>query len=183
MVEDEIYTNQIIDNQSTNAYKALIERYENRVFSLCLKIIKQREEAEEVAQDIFLVSFKKITELQDKNKFPNWLMKIAYSRAIGHIRKNQIVKTDINVVLETYFVEEQTPVKQAILKNRAEIIKRAILLLDPVEASLITLYYIQDVSVKDIAEITELSLSNVKVKLHRARISLKTIITSLLKMI
>lgn len=181
MLEDEEYINDIIENHSVMAYKALVERYENRVFTLCYKIIKRREEAEEVAQDIFVLCFKKLNELQDKRKFPNWLMKIAYSKAIDHIRKKQIVKTDIDAINASHFKEEQTPLKKAIFENRKEILKKAINLLEPIEASIITFYYIQDIPVKDIAEITELSLSNVKVKLFRARTSLKKIISSLLK--
>ena len=75
MTEDEVYINEIINSQSIRAYNSLVEKYENRVFSLCFKIIKNREIAEEVAQDVFVVGFKKISELNDKNKFPNWLMK------------------------------------------------------------------------------------------------------------
>ncbi len=181
MIEDKEYINDIIKNQSIIAYKSLVERYENRVFSLCYKIIKRREESEEVAQDIFVLCFKKLSELQDRNKFPNWLMKIAYTKAIDHIRKKQIVKTDISTINEAHFKEEQTPLKSTILENRKEIINRAINLLEPTEASIVALYYIQDISVKDIVEITGLTLSNVKVKLFRARNSLKKIISAMLK--
>jgi len=181
MVEDVEYINEIIENHSLIAYKVLVKRYETRVFTLCFKIIKRREEAEEVAQDIFVLCFKKLNELQDKRKFPNWLMKIAYSKAIDHIRKKHVVKTDIDAINALHFKEEQTPLKKAIIQNRKEIIEKAINLLEPIEASIITLFYIQDIPVKDIAEITQLSLSNVKVKLFRARTSLKKIISSLLK--
>lgn len=181
MIEDKDYIHDIIENQSTNAYKSLVERYENRVFSLCYKIIKRREESEEVAQDIFVLCFKKLNELQDRNKFPNWLMKIAYTKAIDHVRKKKIVKTDISTINESHFKEELTPLKSTIIENRKEIINRAINLLEPTEASIITLYYSQDIPVKDIAEITGLTLSNVKVKLFRARTNLKKRIASILK--
>jgi len=181
MAEDEAYIRDIIDNRSVMAYRALVEKYENRVFTLCYKIVKRREEAEEIAQDIFVICFMKLNELQDKKKFPNWLMKIAYTKAIDHVRKKQMVKTDINAVDESFFKTEQTPLKNTIDSNRKDIVKNAINLLEPTEASVITLYYIQDIQVKDIAEITGLTLSNVKVKLFRARKNLKTIIASQLR--
>ena len=181
MTEDEAYIRDIIDNRSVVAYRALVEKYENRVFTLCYKIVKGREEAEEVAQDTFVLCFKKLTELKELKKFPNWLMKIAYSKAIDHVRKKHIPRTDLDAVDESHIKDEQTPLKNAIVENRKAIINRAINELEPVEASVITLYYIQDIPIKEIAEITGLTLSNVKVKLFRARHNLKVILSTKLK--
>ena len=181
MAEDQAYIRDIIDKHSVVAYKALVEKYETRVFTLCFKIVKRREEAEEVAQDTFVLCFKKLKDLKEWNKFPNWLMKIAYSKAIDHVRKKQILKTDLDMVDKSYIKEEQTPLKHTVIENRKEVLQRAIQQLEPVEASLISLYYIQEVPVKDIAEITGLSLSNVKVKLFRSRKNLKTILKTHLK--
>ena len=108
-------------------------------------------------------------------------MKIAYSKAIDHVRKKRMVKSDIDAVAESYFKTEQTPLKSTIATNRKEVIKKAINRLEPVEASVITLYYIQDVAVKDIADITGLTADHVKVKLFRARKNLKNIMEATLK--
>ena len=114
MTKDEVYIRDIMDRRSAEAYRALVEIYQNKVFTLCLKIVKNREEAEEVAQDVFITCFSKLNELQDKKKFPNWLMKIAYSKAIDHVRKKRMVKSDIDAVAESYFKTEQTPLKSTI---------------------------------------------------------------------
>ena len=181
MIKDEEYINEIIENQSWKSYRALVERYQNRVFTLCYKIIKNREEAEELAQDIFVQGFSKLKDLKDKNKFPNWIMKIAYSRAIDSVRKKRILTTEISGVKEALLKTEETPIKKSIDSNRKEILKMAINRLEKVEAVVVTLYYIEDLPIKDIAEITGLSLSNIKVKLFRARASLKTIISDIVK--
>jgi len=181
MTEDAEYIRKIIDEHSVVAYKALVDKYEKRVFTLCYKIIKSREEAEEVAQDTFVLCFKKLKDLNDWNKFPNWLLKIAYSKAIDHVRKKQIPKTDLDIVDKAYIKNGQTPLKHAMIENRKELMQHAINQLEPIEASLITLYYMQEVPVKEMADITGLSLSNVKVKLFRARNNLKTILETTLK--
>ncbi|MDC8004699.1 sigma-70 family RNA polymerase sigma factor [Aureisphaera galaxeae] len=181
MPEDRHYIDDVIKNGSLRSYKALVDKYEKRVFTLCFKIIKNREEAEEVAQDIFVSCFKKIGDLQNKNKFPNWLMKIAYSRAIDHVRKKKIIKVDIDEITERVESKEHTPVQSAELNDRTEILQAAIRRLETVSATVITLYYIEDLPVKEISEITNLSISNVKIRLFRARTELKGIIASLVK--
>ena len=181
MLEDEEYINEIIKNKSLVSYQALVEKYENRVFTLCYKIIKGREDAEEVAQDVFVTGFGKLKELKDRRKFPNWILKIAYSKSIDWVRKKRLATISLSASNEGYFKEERTPVKDTIDRNRKEIISRAIHQLEPVEASIITLFYIQDRPVREVAEITGLSVGNVKVKLFRARISLKTILANLLQ--
>lgn len=181
MINDQEYIAEIIRTGSFTAYKSLIEKYERRVFTICYKILKNREESEEVAQDVFVLCFKKMKELKDRNKFPNWLMKIAYTKAIDQVRKKTIIQTNIDDINEYNFKSEKTPLNDTILKDRSDIIKSAIDLLEPVEATIIALYYLQDIPVKQIAEITDLSLSNVKVKLFRARNSLKIILSSKLK--
>ena len=180
-MKDQEHINDIIDNKSTVAYEALIAKYQNLVFTLCIKIIKRREEAQEITQDVFITGFNRINSLEDKTKFKNWIMKIAYSKSIDYVRKKQLETTDINELKLQIFDQNKNPLEDTIDKNRSEIIAKAIQYLKPVEASIITLYYIQGQGIKDISDITGLSTSNVKVKLFRARTELKTIITSLLK--
>ncbi|MEM7087177.1 MAG: sigma-70 family RNA polymerase sigma factor [Bacteroidota bacterium] len=181
MLKDEEHIDEIIQNKSLVSYKMLVEKYERQVFSVCYKIVKTREDAEEVAQDVFVVGFRELEKLKERNKFPNWILRIAYSKSVDWVRKKRIVTTEIDKVSDHFIKNENTPVSNAIHQNRKEIIEQAIHRLAPVEAVVITLFYIQDLPVKEIAEITSLSIDNVKVKLFRARIALKAIISNLVK--
>ena len=178
---DEGYIQEILEHHSAKAYEKLIEKYQNRVFTLCYRIIKNREEAEEVAQDVFMKSFRELGKLKDPKKFPNWLMKITYTKAIDRTRIKSVSISEINKVKEEVLKEERTPLEETIIQDRKQIMKKAIGRLEKTEASLITLYYLEDLPVKEIAEIVEMTISNVKVKLFRARKNLKSIIAALTK--
>ena len=178
MTEDQLLIKEILDSNSPGAYRMLVEKYQNKVFMVCVKILRNREEAEEAAQDVFVKGFKILNTLMDHTKFPNWILKIAYTVSIDRSRLKHIKKTDLSQVNEKVYQHIETPFVLASLENRKEILTRFINKLNPQEAAIINLYYLQDQSVKDIAEITGMSLSNVKVKLYRARIALRTMISS-----
>ncbi len=176
MTQDTLLIKEILDTNSPRAYRTLIEKYESKVFTVCIKILRNREEAEEVSQDVFLKGFRLLKTLKDPSKFPNWILKIAYTKAIDRKRIKGIQKTELSQVNEAVYQYAETPFTLASLENRKEIITRSIKKLEAQEAAVISLYYLQERSVKEIAEITGLTLSNVKVKLFRARNSLRQLI-------
>jgi len=177
MTQDQILIKEILNSNSPAAYRALVEKYERNVFTVCIKILRNREEAEEVAQDVFVKGFKMLNTLRDHTKFPNWILKIAYTKAIDRSRLKSISKTEIGQVNEKVFEQTETPFVVASLQNRKEILAALIERLGTDEAAVITLYYFQDRPVKEIAEITDMTLSNVKVKLFRARNALREMIS------
>jgi RNA polymerase sigma-70 factor (ECF subfamily) len=177
MTQDQILIKELIDSNSSRAYRTLVEKYENKVFTICMKILRNREDAQEVAQDAFVKGFKLLNTLKDHTKFPNWILKIAYTMAIDRQRLKKIKKTDISQVNEAIYQELDTPFVLASLKNRKELLTRIINKLEAQEAAVISLYYLQEMHVKEISEITGMTLSNVKVKLFRARNSLRLMIS------
>ena len=142
-----------------------------------MRILRNREEAEEVAQDVFVKGFKILNTLRDHNKFPNWILKIAYTKAIDRSRIKRVPKTEISNVNEKVLKQDGTPFCMASLQNRKEILNALINRLEADEAAVISLFYLQDRPVKEISAITGMTLSNVKVKLFRARNSLRELIT------
>jgi RNA polymerase sigma-70 factor (ECF subfamily) len=177
MTQDQLLIKEIINSNSPRAYRFLVEKYENKVFTVCMRILRNREEAEEAAQDVFVKGFKILNTLKDHTKFPNWILKIAYTISIDRGRLKSIKKTDINQVNETVHQHLDTPFELASLENRKEILTRIINKLEVQEAAVITLFYLQDKPVKEISEITGMTLSHVKVKLYRARNSLRLMIS------
>lgn len=181
MAEDYEYIDQVLDTGSASAYYKLVEKYQNQVFTMCYRIIKNREEAEEAAQDVFVKCFKTLLQLKDKEKFPNWLMKIAYSCAIDYVRRKKVIKIDLADVETDLPSDTETPLAYTSDLDRMEFLEKAISVLERNEAAVISLYYLEDMPVKEIADITGLSVSNVKVKLFRARESLKQQLSKILK--
>ena len=155
----------------SKAFGELVERYQAFVYTIVIRIVKVREEAEEVAQDTFIKAFQSLSSYRGESKFSSWLYSIAYRKALDALRKNkknsslelieEITEGDCSVIENGLtFIEDQ---------ERSEVIKKCILELPEKEAAIITLFYFEEQSIKEIAKITELTEDNVKVKLYRSR--------------
>jgi RNA polymerase sigma-70 factor, ECF subfamily len=153
------------------AYSLLVAKHKNLVFSIALKILNNREDAEEVAQDCFLKVFQALKTFERKSKFSTWLYRIVYNASISKTRKKkpEFVPMD-NYVINNY---SETDVASGIGDIDPELqkamIEKAMVRLTDDENLLITLFYKGEKSIEEISNITGLSMSNVKVRLHRIR--------------
>ena len=169
-LDDNHYIDRVL-NGDVSAYAILVAKHKNLVFSIALKILNNREDAEEIAQDCFLKAFHALKTFEKKSKFSTWLYRIVYNAAISKTRKKrlELVPMD-NYVIHNYTeddvsggIDEIDPEEQKMM------IERAMERLSDDENLLITLFYKGDNSIEDISNITGLSMSNVKVRLHRIR--------------
>lgn len=179
---DQIYIDRVLQGDS-NAFAFLINRYKDMVFTLALKIVKSREDAEEVAQDSFLKAYQKLEGFKGQSKFSTWLYTIAYRSALTKVRKKKLETTDIDsYVLDNHKDGQDFPQLEAIKNGEQQkYVREAIDNLGQVDSLLITLFYLHDNSIEEIQEITEMSQSNVKVRLFRARKRLYKELSLLLK--
>lgn len=180
--EDQIYIERVLKGD-TNAFSHLINKYKDMVFTLVIKIVKSREDAEEVAQDSFIKAYQKLDSFKGESKFSTWLYTIAYRNALTKVRKKKLETTDIDsYVLDNHKDDQDFPQIEAIKNSEQEkYVKQAIENLGETDCLLITLFYLNDNSIEEIQEITEMSQSNVKVRLFRARKRLYKELSLLLK--
>lgn len=174
---DQHYINLIIDGD-TNAFEVLVGRYKDLVFTLTLRMLKNREEAEEVAQDTFIKAYKSLNRFKGDSKFSTWIYKIAYNTSLDRLKKN---KKHFNDVAIDEFTEHQVKTIDNALdhlenKEREQSIQDCIALLPGDDAFLLTLYYFEDQSLEEISKTIGLTPNNVKVKLFRSRKKLATIL-------
>lgn len=166
-----------------SAFQRLVERYQNYVFTVTYRVLKSREEAEEAAQDTFIKVYQTLASFEKKSKFSTWLYTIAYRTAIDTARKKQLQTNSIDD--EASFLQikdpEKTPVQQTQQSDLKLQLEEVIQQLRPEEATLITLFYLNEKSVKEIAEITGLTVTNVKTKLHRTREALRELLQTQLR--
>ena len=174
MVDFHQYIYEVKKNGSAVAFHKLVQLFENKVYTMCYRIIRNREEAEEAAQDVFLKCFRNIHQLEDDQKFPQWLLKIAYSKSIDYVRRKKIVKVDLDDIAELGGDINKKDVEGDL--NRSQVLEGAMKVLEPSDVALINLYYQEDMSVKEIANLLDISESNVKVRLHRARAELRNLL-------
>lgn len=179
---DQFYIDRVLQGDS-NAFAFLINRYKDMVFTLALKIVKNREDAEEVAQDSFLKAYQKLEGFKGQSKFSTWLYTIVYRSALTKVRKKKLETTDIDsYVLDNHKDGQDFPQLEAIKNGEQQkYVREAIDNLGEVDSLLITLFYLHDNSIEEIQEITEMSQSNVKVRLFRARKRLYKELSLLLK--
>lgn len=156
---------------NTEAFGKLVEKYQVFVYTIVIRIVKVKEEAEEVAQDTFIKAYQSLASYRGESKFSSWLYSIAYRKALDALRKSK--KNSTFELIEEITEGEFSTIDNAlnILENqeRSKMIKKCILALPEMEATIITLFYFEEQSIKEIAAITNLTEDNIKVKLYRSR--------------
>ncbi len=156
------------------AFSYLVEKYKEMVYAVALKVLKNTTEAEDVAQESFIKAYQNITEFKRESKFSTWLYTIVYRSALYHIRKNKINTRQIEASDgEEFQATNNTQIEDLKIGEQRKYIKMAIDSLPSIEGLLITLYYIDESTIEEISSITNLSTTNVKVKLFRARKKLR----------
>ncbi|MFD1314395.1 RNA polymerase sigma factor [Namhaeicola litoreus] len=164
-------------------FSFLVDLYKNMAFTLALKMVKNREDAEELSQDSFVKAFQKLDTFKGEAKFSTWLYAIVYRNSISFLRKKKLDYTDLKSVTYKIAEESETSDPHNILKQEEQkvYVQKAIESLPETDAFLITLFYLNESSVEEIQEITGLSNSNVKTKLFRARKKLREALQVLLR--
>lgn len=163
-------------------YAVLVDKYKHMVFTLAMQIVKNEADAEEVAQDAFFKAYKAIGNFEGRSSFSTWIYSIAYREAISKLRKRRDKEINFeneyeNPKYNTANEKEDQGLEQ---DDRSRYLKMALARLKGEEATILTLYYFEEKKVAEIAKITELTVSNVKVILHRGRQNLLAELKSLL---
>jgi RNA polymerase sigma-70 factor (ECF subfamily) len=159
-----------------NAYSLLVERYKSYVFTLTLRFTKNREDAEEVSQDIFIKAYRYLADFKGTAKFSTWLYTIVNTTCITFLRKKRLDVQSLDDE-RTFEVADSKDsgfqANQVEQKSRQNMVNQAIALLNPDDAEIITLFYKNEQSLEEIGQILGLEANTAKVRLHRARTRLK----------
>lgn len=160
----------------SNAFAELVKRYQNYVFTLALRFVHHREDAEEVAQDIFVKAYRSLADFRGTAKFSTWLYTIVYTTSVTFLRKKKLSTTSIDDEGTFLQLENTNSSFQANLieqKSKNKSLNEAISMLSADDAQIITLFYKAEQSLEEIGTILGIESNNVKVRLHRARTRLK----------
>ncbi|MBL7743580.1 MAG: RNA polymerase sigma factor [Chitinophagaceae bacterium] len=158
------------------AYATLVSRYQNYVFTLSLRFTKNREDAEEVAQDIFIKAYKALADFKGNSKFSTWLYTIVNNTCITFLRKKRLETHSLDKEGVFEVADSQDSGLRANMveqKSKVAMVNNAINMLNPDDAEIITLFYKSEQSLEEIAQILGLETNTAKVRLHRARTRLK----------
>lgn len=169
-LNDQHYIDLIIEG-NTNAFSVLVDRYKDLVFTLSSKMLQNREEAEEAAQDTFVKIYNSLNRFKGDSKFSTWIYKITYNNCLDRLKKQ---KTSRLVVPINEFTEHEVRSLMNVIDTieeteRKQMIKHCLELLPAEESFLLTLYYFNESPLKAISEVMGINENNVKIKLFRSR--------------
>jgi RNA polymerase sigma-70 factor (ECF subfamily) len=166
-----------INKGNVTDFALLVDRYKNKAYSLLKRMLKNEMDAEEVLQDSFMKAFRGLKSFKAESKFSTWFYKIAYNTALTRLsskRARQESETlslnDEIVFRNNYNLEEDHKESISLLLN--SLVNE----LPPHYASVINMFYLDEMSCEEISQVMNLTLGNVKVLLYRSRNALREIV-------
>lgn len=177
MKKEESHIIKEILNGKTELYEYFLGRYGQQVFVLVDRIVSCQEDAEELTQDVFLKAFQQLSSFKAESSFSTWIYRIATNLAISAVRKkrNDVLRLDDSVFANL----SDTQVDEALeddSEEQMERLQQAMNQLEADERALITLYYLEEKPLAEVAFILGMTEGNAKVKLHRIRKKLYVLI-------
>ena len=154
------------------AYAEIVKRYQSFVFTIALRYTPNREDAEEIAQDCFVKAYRSLSDFRGDAKFSTWLYTIVTTTCLTFLRKKKLEthSLDNEKVFEAAdSLDSGFRANQVEQKSKVTMVNKAITLLSPDDAQIITLFYKAEQSLEEIGQIMGLEPNTVKVRLHRAR--------------
>lgn len=177
LIDDQFYITKIIKGD-TKSFAVLVDRYKDLVFTLALRLLKNKEEAEDVSQDIFIKVYKSLSKFKGDSKFSTWIYRITYNSCLDTLKK---YKQEYQIVpLDDYTGHQAIILENAFdalaEKEQKQTIEDCLHRLPNEDSFLLTLYYFEEQSLDEISKILGLTANNVKVKLFRSRKKLTSIL-------
>ena len=161
----------LVREGDTNAFAVLVDRYKDMVFTLSLKMLKDREEAEEVSQDTFLKIYKSLNKFNGESKFSTWIYKVAFNTCLDRLKKNK--RSQPVTTLDDFNEQEAISLINVLdlieERERKKMIQDCLQWLPGEDSFLLTLYYFEEQSLEEIATIIGINPNNVKIRLYRSR--------------
>ena len=168
-----------------SAYRELIDRYQRPILSLINRLVRDRELAEDLAQDAFIKVFNALDRYNPERKFSSWIFKIAHNTAIDQLRKKELDTLSIDGSPHATSAEaveastivpvssDEDPEQYTSSREIGAQIEAAIGTLRPEYRTVIVLWHVEGRPYDEIAEIMDLPLGTVKTYIHRARNELR----------
>ena len=166
------------------AFKYLVDTYQDRVYNTAIGIVQNAEDAEDVAQEVFIQVYRSIHSFKGEAKLSTWLYRIATTRALDLLRSRKSKKRA--GIMQRLFGEGNEPIHEAPdfhhpgvaldQKENASRLFRAIAQLPDNQKTAFTLHKLEDLSYKEVSEVMKTSVAAVESLMHRAKLNLRKIL-------
>lgn len=160
------------------AFGELVHRYEAKVYSLALKMLRNPEDAEDVLQDTFLRAYRGIKSFQGNSTISTWIYRITANSALMRLRRKHLPTVSIDDADEREAPINIAdwapgPVEQLLTKETQQAMNEAVEALPPEFRQVFILRDVEEMSNSEVAEVLDLSVAAVKSRLHRARLKVR----------
>lgn len=161
-----------------NLYATLVDRYKSYAYTIAMKVLENRSDAEEAAQDAFIKAFHYLKGFNRQAKFSTWLYRIVFNTAISYKRKRKPAFQSIDNHIIEYSVRSDHKTEQ---DDKQVYILKAMDKLNEADRLAIQLFYIKEFSLEEVAAMMDQNMNTIKVRIHRARLRLADELKLLLK--
>lgn len=153
-------------------FDVLINRYERKMRNYARKFLSDKEDVNDVLQEIFIKAYKNIKSFDAERKFSSWLYRIAHNEFINALKKRSkrtLPLFDLDVFFPQYAREEKNISQEINQKEMYQILDKFLGRLEPKYREPILLYYFEELSYKEIADIMQIPISTVGIRIKRAK--------------
>lgn len=171
-LSDKVIVRNIL-NGNIQDFAVVVRNTEKLVTQIVRKMVATEDDQKDLVQDIYLKAYQNLSSFQFKSKLSTWIANIAYNTTINYLQKKKVPIIEIEATIENKFIVTENPELVAIKTETLEILNEEIDNLPPLYKTLITLYHLEELPNKEIAEITNLPEGTIKSYLYRARKILK----------
>jgi RNA polymerase sigma-70 factor (ECF subfamily) len=170
----------LVQQGDEKAFAVLLGRYQNKLLRYGRKFLSSREDIEDIVQDVFIRTYQNIKSFDATRKFSPWIYRIAHNTFVNALRdkeRDPIILLDLDALMAHPSHEDP---REAHDRERLRIaIEKGLELLTPAYKEILILYYLEDLSYQEIADVLHLPVGTVGVRLRRAREMLKKYLSSM----
>jgi RNA polymerase sigma-70 factor, ECF subfamily len=170
VLTDEELVEQIVKTKNDLLFGILYERFSHLIYNKCYGFTKTKTEAQDLAQDVFIKLYQRLSSFQGKSKFSTWLYAFTYNMCVDYVNKNVLKKVKSNDLDPEEFDYLQIETDDySLFQLKEETLKKALEVIAPEDKMILLLKYQDDFSIKKIMVVLEISESAVKMRLKRAK--------------
>jgi len=159
-------------------YAEVVDKYKRYAYTIAMRILQNRPDAEEAAQDAFIKAYNHLNGFNRVSKFSTWLYRIVFNTAISYKRKSRQQFQSIETTVIEYSQEAEGRLEKI---DKKKYIDLALSKLSDADRTALSLFYLQEFSLEEIADITGMQSNTAKVRIHRARLRLADELKIMLK--
>ncbi|MBZ0110870.1 MAG: sigma-70 family RNA polymerase sigma factor [Thermoanaerobaculia bacterium] len=164
------------------AWESLVRRHQNRVFAMALHYLRDREDARDAAQEVFIKIYQGFGSLDRDRAFLPWMLRLARNCCIDRIRRRKVRTPDVAIPVDEFHdlaSEGPSPEDDSLLKGRRALLYQALGRISPKYREMILLKEIQELEMQEVADILDLPMGTVKSRSNRARLELARVVRDL----